>query len=129
MIPSTSIREVFQRDAAFARAMVVELASRYRKFPMVNTPGVFVNNLAHEMPVFLLARFFDADVVGFYMLTDRLLNQPTALIGQWIVNRLTLPLGVQSQHVPMPQQSNVIHLLSQAIQHTDGRCGIVAVSC
>ena len=31
MIPSTSIREVFQRDAAFARAMVVELASRYRQ--------------------------------------------------------------------------------------------------
>ena len=31
MIPSTNIREVFQRDAAFARAMVVELASRYRQ--------------------------------------------------------------------------------------------------
>lgn len=31
MIPSTSIREIFQRDAAFARAMVVELANRYRQ--------------------------------------------------------------------------------------------------
>ncbi len=31
MIPSSSIREVFKRDAAFARAMVVELASRYRQ--------------------------------------------------------------------------------------------------
>lgn len=31
MIPSANIRAVFERDAAFARAMVVELASRYRQ--------------------------------------------------------------------------------------------------
>lgn len=31
MIPSAAIREVFERDATFARAMVVELASRYRQ--------------------------------------------------------------------------------------------------
>jgi len=31
MIPSANIRSVFERDAAFARAMVVELASRYRQ--------------------------------------------------------------------------------------------------
>ena len=31
MIPSANIRAVFERDAAFARAMVVELASCYRK--------------------------------------------------------------------------------------------------
>ena len=31
MIPSANIRDVFERDAAFARAMVVELASCYRQ--------------------------------------------------------------------------------------------------
>lgn len=31
MIPSAAIREVFERDATFARSMVVELASRYRQ--------------------------------------------------------------------------------------------------
>ena len=31
MIPSANIRDIFERDAAFARAMVVELASCYRQ--------------------------------------------------------------------------------------------------
>ncbi len=31
MIPSANIRDLFERDAAFARAMVVELASSYRQ--------------------------------------------------------------------------------------------------
>ena len=64
---------------------LLELATRYRKFPLVNTPGVFVNQLAYEMPVFLLARFFEADVVGFYMLTERLLNQPVTLVGEAVM--------------------------------------------
>jgi len=73
------------------------LARRYRKFPMVNTPGVFVNSLAYEMPVFLLARYFDADVVGFYMLTERLLNQPTTLIGE-AVAKVYLQEAASARH-------------------------------
>lgn len=65
-------------------ATLLELARRYRKFPLVNAPGVFVNSVAFEMPVFLLARYFDAEVVGYYMLTERLLGQPTTLVGEAI---------------------------------------------
>lgn len=68
------------RGIGLPRAL--EVAKKHRKFPLVNTPGVFVNTLGSELPVFLLARFFDADILGFYMLTNRLLNQPMLLLGQ-----------------------------------------------
>jgi len=58
------------------------LARRHRKFPLVNTPGVFVNSVGAELPVFMLARFFDAEAVGYFMVTMRLLTQPTTLLGQ-----------------------------------------------
>jgi len=61
---------------------VLEVGRKHKKFPLVNTPGVFLNTLGSELPVFMLARFFDAEVVGFYMLTNRLLSQPMVLLGQ-----------------------------------------------
>ena len=73
------------------------LARRYRKFPLVNAPGVFANTLAFELPVFMLARFFDAEVVGYYMLTERLLNQPANLIGQ-AVARVYLQAAAAARH-------------------------------
>lgn len=79
---AASLRRAPIRSRGVRLRTLAALARRYRKFPLVNSPGVFVNSLAYEMPVFLLARFFDAEIVGFYMLTDRLLNQPAAMIGQ-----------------------------------------------
>lgn len=58
------------------------VARKYWKFPTVNTVGVLFNTLALELPVFMLARFFEAEVVGYYMLTLRLLDQPLQLVGQ-----------------------------------------------
>ncbi len=77
-----ALRRVRVRLASARVRPLLGLARHYRKFPLVNTPGVFVNSLGAELPVFMLARFFDAGVVGYYMITMRLLTQPSTLLGQ-----------------------------------------------
>lgn len=74
-----------------------QLARRYRKFPLVNTPGVFINTVAQEAPVFLLARFFEAEIVGFYMLAERLLGQPMLLIGE-AISKVYLQSAAEAAH-------------------------------
>lgn len=56
------------------------LAKRYKKFPLVNSLNVFLNTMSLQMPVFLLGKYFNAEVVGIYMLANRLLELPLALI-------------------------------------------------
>ncbi|MCB0261888.1 MAG: oligosaccharide flippase family protein [Calditrichaeota bacterium] len=53
----------------------------YRKFPLVNTSMVFLNNFSLELPVFMLSKFYGADVVGLYMLANRLSVIPISLVG------------------------------------------------
>lgn len=56
-------------------------AYKYRKFPLINTISVFINNFSIELPVFMLSKFFGADVIGFYALANRLITTPMNLIG------------------------------------------------
>jgi O-antigen/teichoic acid export membrane protein len=96
-----ALRSAPIRLRAFEARRLWALARRYRKFPMVNAPGVFVNSVAYELPVFLLARFFEAELVGYYMLADRLLNQPTTIAGD-AVAKVYLREAAEARHRGAP---------------------------
>ena len=57
------------------------LALRYKKFPMVNSPIVFLNTLSLEIPVFFLAKYFSMEMVGLFMLANRISIIPMSLFG------------------------------------------------
>jgi len=89
----------------------LEVGKKHRKFPLVNTPGVFVNTLGSELPVFLLARFFDASILGFYTLTNRLLNQPMILLGQSVA-KVYLGSAAEAER---QSEATLLHLYTRTL--------------
>jgi lipopolysaccharide exporter len=63
--------------------MLVNL-KRYRKFPLVDSWGSFINNLSWQLPSLMLLYFFSETVVGYYSLANRLILLPLTLIGNSI---------------------------------------------
>ena len=60
---------------------IVESVKRYRKFPLIDSWGGFINNLSWQLPVLLLSVYFSQTVVGFYALAYRMIKLPMSLIG------------------------------------------------
>ena len=60
---------------------IKNLAIQYKKFPLVNSSIVFLNTLSLEIPVFFLAKYFSMEMVGLYMLANRISVIPMSLFG------------------------------------------------
>ncbi len=61
---------------------LLRYAFEYKKFPLINTSMVFLNTLSLQLPVFMFKKYFSSDVVGLYMVANRLINIPLNLIGR-----------------------------------------------
>jgi O-antigen/teichoic acid export membrane protein len=57
---------------------------RYKKFPAFTTWATILNAVSRQSPIFLLAYFFSPQVVGFFAISQRMVNLPSSLIGQKI---------------------------------------------
>ncbi len=55
-------------------------ACRYRQFPIFSGPTALFNALSRQLPVLMLGYFFSSSVVGYWLLSNRLLGAPTALV-------------------------------------------------
>ncbi len=63
---------------------IKKLAIRYKDFPKINLFSAILNSLSIELPVVLLTFYFNPVVVGFYALSQRILQAPMGLIGSSI---------------------------------------------
>ena len=57
----------------------------YKDFPIYTLPSDFVGVATRELPVFMLSANFSAGVVGYYMLTKRVLDIPFTLLSTSIL--------------------------------------------
>jgi O-antigen/teichoic acid export membrane protein len=57
------------------------MALRFKKFPLIEMWGALLNNATLYLPVLLLSTFFTKSIVGYFDLSNRLLNLPMNLIG------------------------------------------------
>jgi lipopolysaccharide exporter len=73
---------LFSRFLSKAR-MRINL-KRYKKFPLVDSWGAFINNLSWQLPALMLLFFFSEKVVGYYSLSNRLILFPLTLLGNSI---------------------------------------------
>jgi len=55
---------------------------RYRRFPLLSTPSVFLNRSATSLPPVLFAAFYGPKVAGLMVLCERVLRTPVSLLGQ-----------------------------------------------
>jgi lipopolysaccharide exporter len=81
--------QVLRESAAFfyrsiERARMLVNLKRYRKFPLVDSWGSFINNLSWQLPSLMLLYFFSETVVGYYSLTNRIILLPLTLVGNSI---------------------------------------------
>ena len=60
---------------------LMKIVVKYKKFPIFNSPMVFLNTLSNELPVFFLAQIFSSDKLGLYMLANRLCVIPMNFVG------------------------------------------------
>ena len=63
------------------RSRMLANLKRYRKFPLIDSWGSFINNLSWQLPSLMLLYFFSETVVGYYSLSNRLILLPMTLIG------------------------------------------------
>lgn len=68
----------------FSFRRILQMAKRYRRFPINTMPTGLINNFAVQMPVFILSHFFGDGVVGQYYMMNRVLGTPVSIIGQAI---------------------------------------------
>lgn len=59
---------------------VLDVARRYRTFPLLGTPAVLLNNLGLALPTLLLAALYDARVVGWYAFAQRVAGRPIEFV-------------------------------------------------
>lgn len=59
---------------------------KYKDFPFLRTPQVFLNAVSQVMPALMLASFFGPAAAGFYGIGRRVLGLPSTLIGASIAS-------------------------------------------
>lgn len=63
---------------------LIEIAKRYKDFPLYSLPADFINRLTLQLPVFVLSSYYGASIVGIYNLCTRMLGLPVQLISSAI---------------------------------------------
>ncbi|RKX22387.1 MAG: hypothetical protein DRP35_02020 [Candidatus Zixiibacteriota bacterium] len=63
------------------KRIMVKTARRFKKYPKYSTWATFINTLSLSLPVLFISRYFDADILGQYALSLRVLLIPLNLIG------------------------------------------------
>ncbi|MFH1143307.1 MAG: lipopolysaccharide biosynthesis protein [Candidatus Eisenbacteria bacterium] len=67
---------------AVSRRRMREVSRQYSDFPRFSLPQGLINAVSQSVPVFLLAHYFDTQVVGLYAMAHRLLQLPARFVGQ-----------------------------------------------
>jgi O-antigen/teichoic acid export membrane protein len=62
------------------------LAVKYKNFPVYQMPQIFMNAASQSIPVLLLASFYGAEAVGYYVLAKTVVMLPAALIAKSVGN-------------------------------------------
>ncbi|MBP2133100.1 O-antigen/teichoic acid export membrane protein [Methanomicrobium sp. W14] len=57
---------------------------RYKKFPIFNIWGAFLNSISWQIPIFMFTAFFSSTVTGLYALGMTVIQMPMSLIGSSI---------------------------------------------
>ncbi len=63
---------------------IVEVAKRYKRFPLIQTWSQFLLALGAQLPVLLMGSFYGATAAGIYGLAHNIINMPMNLIGQTV---------------------------------------------
>ncbi|MCF6138732.1 lipopolysaccharide biosynthesis protein [Pseudalkalibacillus berkeleyi] len=74
-------RDLKEGVKGFSPKLLKQVSIRYKKFPMVSSISSIINELSLHLPLLFVAFSFGPKVAGLYMLAQRILTLPDALVG------------------------------------------------
>jgi O-antigen/teichoic acid export membrane protein len=78
---------------------IIEIAKRYKKFPLVNNWSSIFNSASTQVPVIMITSMFSTDVTGYYSLSHRILSLPMIFIGQSVA-QVFLDRAAKARNTP-----------------------------
>ncbi len=78
---------------------LLEMARRYKKFPLISTWSALLNSASVQVPVILFAALFSPAVAGYYSLSHRILQLPMTFVGR-NVGHLFIERAARAQDNP-----------------------------
>jgi len=66
----------------FSWQKIIEIAKRYKKFPLYTLPSTFLSMITTQMPTLFIAYYFGESVVGAYGFSISIASLPMSLIGK-----------------------------------------------
>jgi lipopolysaccharide exporter len=70
--------QLFLKSFSFIR--ITNVIRRYSKFPLIDFWSATIDNVAGQIPIFILRQFFTVSQVGSYAMTIRILSIPVGLV-------------------------------------------------
>ncbi|MBF0208468.1 MAG: oligosaccharide flippase family protein [Oligoflexia bacterium] len=82
----------------------LNVAWKYRDFPLFNAPSSILNGAMTSLPVFFLAKYFTEAIVGQYALLIRMGTAPLSLIAESVsqINLKKIATLINEQRDPLP---------------------------
>jgi O-antigen/teichoic acid export membrane protein len=98
------LREVWRHDRHCIRAIrlsrMIQLAGRYRDYPLISMWGALINASGLALPSLFLAQYYGAQNTGWFALVNRVLGVPGALIGASVAQVYTAEAAKLSRSDP-----------------------------
>ncbi|MEG6589100.1 oligosaccharide flippase family protein [Paenibacillus barengoltzii] len=79
-------KDVKQESMHSNWAEMKEVASRYKRFPLLSLPSNMLNSFGIYLPTILFAAFYGPEVAGWFALGQRILGSPMTLITSSVMN-------------------------------------------
>jgi len=93
------------------RKSIIDVAIRYKKFPIYSTWASLLSALSQQLPTLLLSGLFNNEITGLYALGNRILRLPAQLIGAAISQVL------YKHAAEAARDGSLTHLVQNTLSH------------
>lgn len=76
----------FQKNCSVSLPALQMAAVRYKKFPMFSASSALVKEFGRQLPAFVLTMVYSPEIVGCYVLVQRILGLPLSLVADSVAN-------------------------------------------
>jgi len=74
----------FLKNISLKKIFIV--AKKYIKFPKFLIASNFINTFSQQLPIFLFSIYYSSAVVGYYMLSQRIIRTPSAILSNAVAD-------------------------------------------
>ncbi|HIF59725.1 MAG: lipopolysaccharide biosynthesis protein [Gammaproteobacteria bacterium] len=89
---------------------IKRLGVRHRDYPLFQAPFSVLNSLSTQAPIFFIMKFFEASMVGFFSMVNKILSAPAALIAKSIGQVFFQRISEHARQSPELLMGDILHV-------------------